>query len=157
FDHGIPQIIPPLPSANGALITTLDAYNLILYPYIEGENAFIAPLTDQHWIEFGAAIKKLHTIALPPALRAQLPRQTYSPQFRDTVKPSLASLDTLPLPDAVAVDATSFLRANQTEILELITRAESYVPHLLPLSAQFVPCHTDLHRGNLYLSAANNQ
>ena len=53
-DQGIPHIIAPLATVDGKLWANLDAFKVILYPFIAGHNGYEVDLSDRHWIEFGA-------------------------------------------------------------------------------------------------------
>jgi len=73
-DRGIAQIIAPIERRTHQLWTCLDAYALILYPFIEGRNGYEVDLSEHQWVEFGAALKHIHTIALPPEIERRLPQ-----------------------------------------------------------------------------------
>ena len=62
---GIQEIIPPLTTVSGRLWARLEAFHLILYPFVEGLNGFERSLTRQQWIEFGAALKKISLHVYP--------------------------------------------------------------------------------------------
>jgi len=55
-EQGIPQIIPPLLTRSGQLWAALDAFRLILYPFVEGTAGYEVELTERQWSEFGADI-----------------------------------------------------------------------------------------------------
>src|SRR3982751_3351175 len=78
FDQGLSQIIAPMPTPSGKLSTQLDMFNLILYPFIEGQSGWAKNLSDQDWVVFGRTLKAIHTMTLAPALSARIPQETYS-------------------------------------------------------------------------------
>ena len=82
-DQGIAQIIAPLATKSGQLWANLGAVKTILYPFVAGRNGYEVDLSDRHWVEFGAALKRIHTAALPPALAGRIQQETYSPQWRE--------------------------------------------------------------------------
>src|SRR5690606_4956429 len=82
-DQGIQQIIAPIVTRSQQLWARLDDFNLMLYPFIEGHSGFEVNLSDQNWIEFGRALKAIHTAALPPSILARIPRETYSDKWRE--------------------------------------------------------------------------
>ena len=84
-DQGITQIIASIPTRERQLWARLDAFAVILFPFIAGRNGFAAPLSERQWIEFGAALKKVHTVVVPPTLNAQIPYETYAPLWCDRV------------------------------------------------------------------------
>ncbi len=63
--QGLRAVIPPLPTRAGQLTGSLGAYRLILYPYIDEDNSPELELSDRQWLEFGAALKRLHTLSCP--------------------------------------------------------------------------------------------
>ena len=92
-DQGIGQIITPLATKTGQLWASLDAFKLILYPFVEGHNGYEVDLSDRHWGDFGIALKSIHTAILPPALIRRIQQETYSPQWREIVKTFLERVE----------------------------------------------------------------
>ena len=92
-EQGITQIIPPLPSKTGQLWAELEAFNVILYPFVEGASGFQAKLTEGQWADFGTAIKQIHTLSLPPVLRQKIQKENYSTESRDICREVLQRLD----------------------------------------------------------------
>lgn len=150
-DQGIAAIIPPLATQMGQLWANLDAFTLILYPFVAGRNGYEVDLTDQHWVTFGAAVKRLHSAPLPPALLQQIQPETYSPHGRETIKMFLDRLDEDTFVDAVAVKLAAFLQTKRDEILDLVGCAERLAQVLQARPPEFVVCHSDLHAGNILI------
>lgn len=151
-DQGITQIIEPVSTRSGALWVTLDSFNLTLYPFIEGRNGFEVDLSDAQWVEFGRALKGVHTAVIPPGLAARLQREAYSPKWRETVKRYQQQIETTTFNDPVASKLAAFLRGKGREISHLIKRAEALGAVLQAQSLQFVVCHSDIHAGNLLIT-----
>jgi spectinomycin phosphotransferase len=151
-EQGIQQIIPPLPAQNGKLWAELDAYKVILYPFIAGRDGYAVKLTPEQWREFGAALQRIHAARAPAALLERIPRETYSPFFRAQVKDFLRRVEETVFTDVVAVKTAALLQAKRAQILELIGRAEQYARELQARELEFVLCHTDLHAGNLLIT-----
>jgi spectinomycin phosphotransferase len=162
-DQGIRQIIAPLAARSGQLWTGLEAYKLILYPYVEGKNVYEVPLSDQQWIDFGKALQRIHSVSVPPALARRIPRETYSPRWRDSVRMFLGRLEQGTYDDPVAVKVAAFLQAKRAEIDDLVARAERLAqvlqarllqPRLLqPRPPEFIVCHSDIHAGNILVAS----
>jgi spectinomycin phosphotransferase len=83
--QGIQSIIAPLETRAQQPWASLDAFKMILYPFIEGQNGYAVALSDHQWLDFGAALKGIHTAQVPPALTRLIPRETYSPRWREMV------------------------------------------------------------------------
>jgi len=152
-DQGIVQIIVPLATKTGQLWASLDAFKLILYPFVEGHNGYEVDLSDRHWFDFGTALKSIHTVKVPPALISRIQRETYSPQWREIVKTFLERVEDDAFDDLVAVKLAAFLKAKRDEVLDLVGRAERLAEALLARSPEFVLCHSDIHAGNILIDA----
>ena len=130
-DQGIAQIIAPLATRSGQLWANLGAFKTILYPFVEGRNGYEVDLSDRHWVEFGTALKRIHTAALPPALAGRIQQETYSPQWREIVRTFLKRVEDDRFSDPVAVELAAFMRAKRDEIADLVGRAERLAQALL--------------------------
>jgi spectinomycin phosphotransferase len=152
-DQGVEHIITPLETESGQLWANLDAFKVILYPFIEGRNGYEVDLSDEHWIECGATLKRIHCLALPPALRSRIQRETFSPKWCNLVKTTLTRIETDTFDDPVASDMTAFLQTKRAEALDLVERTEQCAQALRDHSPEFVLCHSDLHAGNVLIAA----
>jgi spectinomycin phosphotransferase len=152
-DQGIMQIIAPLATKTGQLWANLDAFKTILYPFVEGHNAYEVALSDRHWVDFGTALKRIHTAAVPPALIRRIQQETYSPRWREIVKTFLERVEDDAFDDPVAVKLAAFLKARRDEILDLVGRAERLAQALQAQSREFILCHSDIHAGNILIDA----
>jgi spectinomycin phosphotransferase len=151
--QGIQAIIAPLVTRAQQLWTSLDPFKMILYPFIEGQNGYEAALSHQQWLDFGAALKGIHTAQLPPALTKLIPRETYSPRWREMVKTFQARIETIAFDDPTAAKLAAFMKAKRSEINHLVARAEVLGLALQARSLKLVLCHSDLHAGNLLIGA----
>ncbi len=154
--QGIEQIIPPLPTAAGPLWTACDTFRVILYPFVEGHDGYQVPLSEDHWRDLGAALKRVHTIVLPPNLRRSIPRETYASQWRDGVEAFVRRVETETYRDPVAVELAAALRARRDEILALVRRAGQLARALQARSLDMVLCHADVHAGNVLVAAGRS-
>ena len=154
-DQGIVQIIPPLATQTGQLWASLEAYKVILYPFVEGHNGYEVNLSDRHWVVLGTALKRIHTAVVPAALTIRIQQETYSPQWRETVKMSMERIEYDVLDDPVAVKMAAFLQANRAEILDLVGRAERLALAFQARSPEFVVCHSDIHAGNILIGSCD--
>lgn len=148
-EQGIEQIIAPLTTRTGQLWADLEAFKVILYPFVEGRNAYEAVLTERQWAEVGAALRRLHTMQVPAALARRIRRETYSPQWREMVKGFLARVERGGFDDAVAARVAALLRDRREQILDLVERAGRLARTLVARPRAFVLCHSDLHAGNV--------
>jgi spectinomycin phosphotransferase len=152
-DQGIVQIIAPLATKTGQLWARLDAFKTILYPFVEGHNGYEVGLSDRQWVDFGTALKSIHTAVVPPALIRRIQQETYSPRWRETVRTFLERVEDDAFDDAVAVKLAAFLKARRDEILDLVGRAERLAQELQARPREFILCHSDIHAGNILIDA----
>jgi spectinomycin phosphotransferase len=148
-DQGIRQIITPLTTKTGQLWTTLDAFTAILYPFVDGRNGREVKLSAAQWAEFGAALKKLHVLAVPPAIKDHLRQEACSPRWREMVRMFLERVQSDVYDDPVALELAAFLRSRRAEILDLVQRAEQLAESLSREPLEFVLCHADIHASNV--------
>lgn len=153
--QGIGQIIPPLPTRTGLLWANLEPYKLILYPFVEGQDGYDAGLTNDQWAEFGRALRQIHALAVPSSLVKRIRRETYSARWRDRVTSFLDLAEGGPFDDSVARKLAAFLSARREQILDLVDRADRLAETLRAQTPDVVLCHSDLHAGNILITASD--
>lgn len=151
-DQGVRQIIEPIRGTDGEPWSTIDGYTTVLYPFIEGRNAWESPLTDVQWVAFGAAVRQIQSIPLPPDLRQRVTVETYTAQYREQVKEFLSLVERQSFTDPTAARMAEFMRQRHEEIAYVTARAESLAQELAAQSLPAVLCHADLHAGNLLVT-----
>jgi spectinomycin phosphotransferase len=149
---GIKQIIPPLTSQSGQLCVSLPPFKVILYPYVVGHDGYERPLSDQQWVEFGAALKSFHMAAIPSAITNSIRRESFSPWWRETVKMFLERIENEAFAEPVAAETAAFLQSKRKETLDLVQRAEWLAQQLQAQSPEFILCHADIHAWNLLIT-----
>lgn len=160
--HGIPQVMAPLATTAGQLWASGHGFTWILYPYFEGENGFAQPLADAQWVALGQSLRAVHAMhasSLPPDLASRVPREDYGPRWRDIVMYYDREVEARAYDnsdDPFAGRLSAFWLTRRDEIHAMVERAER-LGQLLRQRAgaadTFVLCHTDLHAGNILLSA----
>jgi len=152
FDQGLKAIIPPLETRANRLWAELGEYKLILYPYIEGLNGYEASLSAEQWQAFGTALRAIHAAQLPASLLAQIPRETYSPHWRESVKEFQVRVEVDSFNDPVTASLAAFMRAQSRTIKQVVNRAEQLATSLQARARNFSLCHSDIHPGNLHMT-----
>jgi spectinomycin phosphotransferase len=157
--HGIPRVMAPLATTTGQLWASGHGFTWILYPYFEGDNGFRQPLSDAHWVALGRSMRAVHASRLPQELASRVPREDYSPRWRDIVMHYDRQVETRVYDDAddpFARRLAAFWRTRRDEIHAMVERAERLGQLLRQRTGAadaFVLCHTDLHAGNVLLNA----
>jgi len=152
-EHGSVNVIAPLKTHTGALACDFDRFTLILYPYVDGRDAWETGLTEAQWHALGRALKSLHTLTPPPDLAARIRRETYAPLWRDRARAFLGRVGHETWAERVAVQAAALLRGQRDVILDLVDRAGRLAATLQEQPREAVLCHSDIHAGNVLLDA----
>jgi spectinomycin phosphotransferase len=155
-EHGIAQIIAPLTNKSGQPWARLNDFIAILYPFVEGRDGYEIALSARQWADFGTTLKAIHTAGVPPALTAHIQQETYSSQWRVTVRKFLVRTANETFADPVAARLALFLQARRAEILDLVSRAERLALALQARSPEYIVCHSDLHAGNILMTASGS-
>ena len=151
-DQGIPRIIAPYRTSSGALWTRLEPYAITAYPFVAGVDAYEIEMSQQQWTDFGSVLRQIHAAPLPAALIDHLPRETYSPQWREQVRAYQARARDEIFEDAVAAELARFMRDQQAVIAELVEAAERLGQTLQREQHDLVLCHADIHAGNCHIA-----
>ena len=150
--QGIQGLIPPQPTTSGALWADWDGYKVMLYPFIDGHDAYDVPLTDAQWRQFGAALQRVHTAVLPSSLAAVIPTETYTPKFRELVKKFMLDIQERPFAEPVAQKMAAFLYEKRDVVAQLVQRTEQLAKIVQERPSANVLCHSDIHAWNLLIS-----
>jgi spectinomycin phosphotransferase len=150
-EQGIQAIIPPLETRAGRLWGSFDPYKMILYPFIEGRDAYVMNLSDRQWLDFGRALRQVHEAKVPAELQQLLPRETYSSRWRELLRGFQAQAENDRFADPVAAKLAEYMRAKRGEISHIVERAGSIGRALQSGPLEFVLCHSDIHAGNLLI------
>jgi spectinomycin phosphotransferase len=152
-EQGMTQIIAPIATSTGQLWARMDAFAVMLFPFVAGRNGFEVEVSDRQRIEIGAALKRMHTANLPEAIRQHLPRESYAPYWRDIVRGFQLRAEDTTFAEPIAAQLAALLRTKRPIIDELVLRAELFAADLRTRALEFVVCHADIHAGNLLLDS----
>lgn len=150
-DQGIQPVIAPIATRSQQLWTRVDDFTLAVFPFIEGHDGYEVEMQDHHWLEFGRALKAIHAAELDPAITQRIRRETYSDQWRESVKRRLKRLDDSSFDDPIAAELVDFLKREREVITQLVRRAEALAAVLPSPSPPFVLCHADIHAANILI------
>src|SRR5947209_5293923 len=81
-DQGITSVVAPFPSSSHASWTRLEDWNVIVYPFIEGDTSWTG-MTDEQWKEVGSIFKRIHQAILPPVGFESLRKETFQDDLTD--------------------------------------------------------------------------
>jgi len=127
----IPGVLAPL-----RVVHLANGSHALVYQYIDAKNGFDHPLSRDNWEQVGRILRQVHDFKDPTPWLA---KETFEVPGTDTLESS-------PLAHLV--------EANRAQVDWLIAETEQLGHRLSKQSWTFVPCHADLHVGNI-LTADN--
>jgi spectinomycin phosphotransferase len=151
--QGIREIIAPLETHSGGLWAELDEYRMMLYPFIEGKDGYEQALTERQWLDFGAALGRIHAAPVPSSLARRIPRENFSTQWRDMVKDLQAQVEREKFTEPTSAKLAAYMREKKSEIDKLIDHTQLLAGILTEKQPEPVLCHSDLHAGNLLITS----
>ena len=141
--HGMKHVVAPLLTRAGAPCGTVESYTLILYPYVDGTNAWNTGLSDGQWQTLGTTLNQLHTIRLSPDLLRQMP------QWMALIRALHADIQDQTASNPFEHELIAFWRAHYKEIGMIIERTAQLGEALQGIARPFVSCHADIHLANV--------
>ncbi len=148
---GIQETIPPIKTIDGKLTQDIDNCTLIVYPFVDGQNGFHHHLTDDQWVTLGKVLRQVHELDVPPSIKDQLRKETYSSKWRESVRSLDAYIDAEVAGDEIALKLRAFMNEHRIVIDRLLNRAEYLSQMIKGQSPEFVLCHSDIHAGNVLI------
>jgi len=155
-DNGIEQVVAPLPTKTQGLSAKMDGFDLILYPFIIGNEAMKVGMTDAQWTEFGSALKRIHTAKLDGNTLQYVTRESFTPKWGSLAKTLHVQVNIRNYDDPYQKQLAIFWKENNEKIQTLIERAEMIGKRLQQTNLDFVLCHADIHTANILITPENN-
>ncbi len=122
---GIQQVIPPIKTSDGKQTQHINDFTLTVYPFVNGQNGFCYPLTDNQWVTLGKALKQVHDLDLPPSIKDRIKKESYSSQWREAIRTLYSHIDGDLDVDETALKLQACMRERKAVIHRLVIRAES--------------------------------
>jgi len=151
-EQGNAAILVPFETRSKQRWADFGEYKLILYPFVEGRNGFEMELTHQHWRTLGMALRQIHSAPIPSEINAHIQRETFSPQYRASVRSYQKLIEYKTFDDPIAAKLAEFMLSQRDEITRLVNRTESLAAELQSQPLELVISHGDLHGGNVLIS-----
>jgi spectinomycin phosphotransferase len=155
-DSGIMQIVAPLENIHDALWTNSGEFNLILYPFVEGEVGMTIGLSDSQWREFGTVLKRINTTKLTPELVQQIHKEDFAPLRSDIVREIDTHIANEIFDNPHQAELAALWQEKRAEILKITVRCDELAAMLKRQQLDFVLCHSDIHTANILVDAAGN-
>ena len=151
-DLGTPNILSPLRTKSGQLWGPVgdDAgRSVVLFPFIDGQDAMTAGLTDDQWRAFGRTMRAIHESGLGERFRDQLRVERFD-------LPSAALIDTVTTAvnewcfvSPAAERFAAFWRTHLDRTRQIVERAMELGQSLANTPFELVLCHADVHAANV--------
>jgi len=151
-ESGVQEIIVPYITRSSQHWADFGEYKIILYPFIDGKDGFETELTDQHRRTLGTAFRKIHSAQIPPELKKNIRKETFSTEWRDDMKSYQTQVGKKDFTEPTAAKLVEFMKSKRSEITRLIERADELASKLQSKPLELVLCHTDIHGGNILIS-----
>src|SRR5829696_6383299 len=155
IERGIPTILAPLPARSSRLWCPLDGhpgYTVVLYPFIHGENAMLAGLSDEQWRAFGAALRAVHDSGLEERFRGLLRSETFALPSAALIRQLLNKVHGRPFESPIADGLAAFWQERAGRIEQVLGRAEKLGRSLRTRRFALVLCHADIHAANILVA-----
>jgi spectinomycin phosphotransferase len=148
-NRGIRNVLAPLQTQSSQLWCACGGRSLILYPFIAGENAMTAGMTDEQWRDFGSTLQAVHSSGLAEEFRGLLPVETFALPSAAAVRRILDLTGTMEFENPVAARFAAFWQENAVRIRQMLARAEELGRRLQSRAFDQVLCHADIHAANI--------
>ena len=152
IECGVPNILSPVRARSSALWQPLgdsSGSTVVVYPFIRGENAMNAALSEAQWREFGSTLRAVHDSGLGEAFRDRLRVEDFVLPSAALVRRMLAVAETETFASPAATGFAGFWREQARRIVALLDRAGALGRSLHGRSFERVLCHADIHAANV--------
>ncbi|MEM8860904.1 MAG: aminoglycoside phosphotransferase family protein [Chloroflexota bacterium] len=146
---GTEQVISPVATVDEKIWLETSFGHLMVFPFVTGNDGYEQAIQPEKMIEFGQVIRQVHAAEIPSLVRDALPRERFDPSARLALFSRLRVVGGVAFNEPIAIDTKKLLIEKETEIRELIKRAEGLAEKVKAKNLPFVVCHADLHAGNL--------
>jgi spectinomycin phosphotransferase len=154
-DHGVQQVIAPLPTRTQSLFASIGetGYALIVYPFVAGTSGMDQGMTDSQWITYGSILRQIHTISVAPELAQHMRYEQYDSTTADLIATLDAHIGTQTFADPAAQTLALFWREQRELIYRLMERLQQLAHQMQQATFPFVLCHADIHTNNILLDS----
>ncbi len=149
--QGIEQVVAPLETVAGGLLTSAGDYDLILYPFIDGRSAWRMAIPPSNWRAWGAIMRRIHSSSLSSHGLDVVEREVFGVKWLDTLGRVEDLLGRGGYRGEVAEAAALVWRDQAVEIMRCRRRYLELGACLAADPPPFVLCHADIHTANIIL------
>jgi len=153
---GLASIVAARPTRYGTLTAAIESYRIALFPYMEGETAWVRTPSDDSFARLGALLAEIHAGA--DAVRAlDPPRASFANRFRRPIADALAwardgASPTGPRSD----DLRRLLLTEAADLTAFMDGFDDLGKEMRTLSPEFVITHGDPNLDNVIVAPDGN-
>lgn len=151
-ERGIKQVIVPIPTRAGQAWATRHELYFMLYPFVEAKRAMAAGMSDAQWAEFGATLKRIHSLKWDLKASGYPRLEKFSTARIEQVRNLNSRIESRAETDPLMKDLQVFWLENRTTIETVLERAESLAGTVARRGLEFVLCHGDIHTANILIT-----
>ncbi len=161
-DLGLSEVVAARPTQDGRPWLEAGPWSVLVYPLVDAPRAMDVGLDEAGWRRLGAFAARLHATVLPPELAALVPSEDFRPKAnamaRRVAAHVVAGAGGGPEREDIARRAAAVWVMHAPVIERLVRRSEELARQVragegLARPLRFVPCHADLHIGNVLVGA----
>jgi spectinomycin phosphotransferase len=152
YEHGFQQVLGPLSTSNGEAWARAGELNFILYPFVAGRQVWDVGMSDEHWVEFGSVMKRLHTVQPPPEILGQVQRESFIPPRLEWTKALRARIKLGGYRDPFQRELAAAWLEQEPTISTVLERVEELSIEMRQTEPELVLCHGDVHTANVLLT-----
>lgn len=153
-DHGVEQVVAPVPTRTGSLWVAAGAYALIVYPFVAGVTGMDQGLTADQWRAYGAILRQIHATPVSATLARELRHDTFISSDHATIQQLEDFLATGQSADAQSQALAVCWQTQRAAISTLRQRAEALGQQLARARPPALLCHADIHTNNVLVDQA---
>ena len=150
-ENQISQVIAPQLTQAKQLSAQYKEFHVILYPYVDGQDAYTRHLSPHHWQTLGRALRGIHTINIPPEIQSRLRRENFTSYWRDIVTAYMARIQQEQPQNPLESELATLLNTNRRVVDDLVHTAHKFGAILQNQPLEFVLCHGDIHAWNILI------
>jgi spectinomycin phosphotransferase len=151
IDRGITNVVAAFRTLRGTLWGRLDSYAVVLYPFLDGENAMERGMSDHEWTMFGRTLHAIHRSGIAPEFAADVPTEGFAGPMIDLVRSMEEEIRRTRCTLPVQRELARFWQENAAMIRRLADRTEQLGSVLRTETFDTVLCHGDIHAANIVL------
>lgn len=150
--QGIGTVVAPLPTKANTLWTQVDNWNLIVYPFIDGDSSW-SGMTNEQWRDVGVTFKRIHQVPLPSTGFDSIRKEMFDPTaYVQWIRNFEAQRVNIQDPKNLSESQQALLSSwgmYENVIHEAMTLMKKLARVLQKTTLPYVICHADLHPANL--------